>query len=169
MGSSYGLVSREKWTEVSLRELIAEQIKPHQLGDDERIEIEGPDIHIKPASALALGLVIHEFTTNAVKHGSLSQPDGRVLISWSVEHASLPLLALQWTESGGPPASNPTRKGFGTTLIERELKHTLGGSAQFNYGDDGFEAKISLPFDSKVMSLGPSGPQRPPTAGRSRD
>jgi two-component system CheB/CheR fusion protein len=169
MGTSYGLVSREKWNEVSLRDIVCEQLEPHQLSDDERIEIKGPDIYIKPASALALGLVIHEFTTNAVKHGSLSQPEGRVFINWSVEHASLPLLVLQWTESGGPPAKNPTRKGFGTKLIERELTHTLGGSAQFNYGDDGFEAKISLPFDSKVMSLGPSAPQGPPVAGPNRD
>ena len=77
MADSYSLVSRENWKEVPLRELVSEQIKPYQLGPGERIEFTGPDIAIKPTAALALGLVMHELTTNAAKHGSLSQPKRR--------------------------------------------------------------------------------------------
>jgi two-component system CheB/CheR fusion protein len=151
MAASYSLVSRENWKEVPLREIITEQLRPHQLG--ERIEISGPDVLIKPTAALALGLVVHELTTNAAKHGSLSQPDGRASISWSIAHDSLPLLVLQWKETGGPPARKPSKKGFGTTLIERELKQTLGGNARFRYNDSGLEAALSIPFDPKLMSL----------------
>jgi two-component system CheB/CheR fusion protein len=122
MASSYGLVSRENWKEVSLRELISEQLKPHQLVTGDRVQISGPDLQVKPTAALSLGLVTHELTTNATKHGSLSRPNGKVAIGWAIEHASLPLLVLQWNETGGPPAKKPARKGFGTTLIERELK-----------------------------------------------
>ena len=63
-------------------------------------------------------------------------------------------LVLQWTEAGGPAAKKPARKGFGTTLIERELKQ-IGGNARFGYKDRGFEATLSIPFDAKLMSLGP--------------
>ena len=155
MATAYSLVSRENWNEVPLREVVAEQLKPHEAG--EQVEISGPDIHVKPTAALAMGLVIHELTTNAAKYGSLSQSDGRVSITWSVASASLPLLVLHWKETGGPPpAKKPAKKGFGTTLIERELKSTLGGSARFPYNETGLEATLSMPFDPKLMSIGPT-------------
>jgi two-component system CheB/CheR fusion protein len=129
MAAAYSLVSRENWKEVPLREIITEQLKPHQLGPGDRLEISGPDVHMKPTAALALGLVVHELTTNAAKHGALSRAEGRVFIGWSVQDEQLPLLVLQWKEIDGPAAKSPSKKGFGTTLIERELKQTLGGSA----------------------------------------
>ena len=156
MGAAYGLVSRENWNEVPLRDIIHEQLKPHQLGSTERVAVQGPEILVKPAAALALGLVIHELTTNAAKHGSLSRPDGRVEIGWSLEHRSGPLLVAQWIESGGPAAKRPARKGFGTTLIERELKHTLGGNAEFDYTNEGLRATLSIPFDLERMWPGPA-------------
>jgi two-component system, chemotaxis family, CheB/CheR fusion protein len=156
MSVAYGLVSRENWNEVALRAIITEQLKPFEMQPGGRVEIKGPDVFVQPAAALALGLITHELATNAAKHGSLSQPEGRVLINWSFEKHELPLLVLQWAETGGPGAKRPARKGFGTTLIERELKHTLGGSAKFTYAASGFEATVSIPFDRKLMSLGPS-------------
>jgi two-component system, chemotaxis family, CheB/CheR fusion protein len=154
MAASYSLVSRENWNEVSLRELIMEQVKPHQVGPGERIEISGPELQVKPTAALVLGLVGHELTTNATKYGSLSRPSGRVSISWAIEYGSIPLLVLQWTETGGPPARKPIRNGFGTTLIERELRQTLGGSAQFRYNETGFGATLSIPLDPNLLSFG---------------
>jgi two-component system, chemotaxis family, CheB/CheR fusion protein len=153
MAAAYSLVSRENWKEVPLRDIIIEQLKPHQLGPGERVEVGGPDVLMKPTAALALGLVVHELTTNAAKYGSLSQPGGRASITWSIAHESLPLLALHWKETGGPPARKPSKKGFGTTLIERELKQTLGGNARFRYNDSGLDATLSIPFDPKLMSL----------------
>jgi two-component sensor histidine kinase len=96
--------------------------------------------------------VAHEFATNAVKHGSLPQANGRVSIVWSIEDEPSGLV-LEWTEAGGPAAKKPARKGFGTTLIERELKQI--GNAKSGYRDSGFEATLSIPFDPKLMSLGP--------------
>src|SRR5262249_4958341 len=154
MAAAYSLVSRENWNEVPLREVITEQLKPHEAG--EQVEISGPDIHVKPVAALALGLVVHELTTNAAKYGSLSRPDGRVSATWSIQSDSFPLLVLHWREAGGPPARKPARKGFGTTLIERELKQTLGGSSRFRYNESGLEATLSMPFDPKLMSIGPA-------------
>src|SRR2546423_821518 len=86
---------RLSWNEVPLREIITEQLKPHQLGPGDRIEITGPNVNVKPNAALALGLVMHELTTNAAKHGSLSKSDGRVSINWSIESDTVPLLVLQ--------------------------------------------------------------------------
>jgi two-component system CheB/CheR fusion protein len=156
MAAAYSLVSRENWKEVPLREIITEQLKPHQLGPGDRLEISGPDLHIKPTAALALGLVVHELTTNAAKHGALSRAEGRVFIGWSVRDEQLPRLVLQWKEIDGPAAKKPSRKGFGTTLIERELKQTLGGNARLHYNDSGLEATLSIPFDPKLISLSPA-------------
>ena len=154
LGSSYGLISRENWEEVPLGGVIQEQLTPHQLDDRKRITISGPDVMVKPAAALALGLVTHELATNAVKYGSLSQSQGKVAIHWSIEQGSVPFLMVHWSESDGPPIKAPTRKGFGTRLIEQEVKQTLGGSAKFSFNERGFEAILSIPFDRKLLSFG---------------
>jgi two-component system CheB/CheR fusion protein len=152
MGAAYGLVSRENWGNVALREVIQEQLRPYELDAADRVRIEGPEVSLEPNAALALGLVIHELATNAVKHGALSVPDGRVAIRWEADSQPPPRLRLHWTESGGPPARRPSRRGFGTNLIERELSHTLDGTASFEFTAEGFSATISFPFDPKRMS-----------------
>ncbi len=50
-----------------------------------RVSFAGPDVEIGGKAALSLALTLHELTTNAVKYGSLSVPDGEVAVnaSWS--------------------------------------------------------------------------------------
>jgi len=153
MGAAYGLVSRESWGDVGLRAIMAEQLKPFVAEAGSQIAIDGPDVMFKPNASLALGLVIHELATNAAKHGALSNAKGRLSVTWAVEHASPPCLILKWTERGGPAAKSPSRKGFGSRLIERELKQTLRAKAKFDYGRAGFRAEIFIPLDSGVLAV----------------
>jgi two-component sensor histidine kinase len=55
-------------------------------------------------------------------------------------------LELTWTEQGGPPVSPPTRKGFGTRLIQRNLAHDLGGDATIDYRPQGVVSVIRSPI-----------------------
>lgn len=107
----------------------------------------------KPAAALALGLVAHELTTNAVKYGALSKPKGRVAIAWKINGAAKRKVDVQWCEINGPPAKKPAKTGFGTELIERELKSMLRGSAKIDYAPDGLRATLSIPVDPTLVSV----------------
>src|SRR5262249_39716255 len=112
----------------------------------------------KPTAAVALGLIMHELATNATKYGALAKPDGQVAVTWSIDGSSRRTLALDWRESGGGPVARPKHKGFGTELIEREVKGTLGGKLDLAYARDGLQARITIPLDAS--NVAPMHPRR---------
>ena len=118
LARAHELLSSREWRSVHLREILAETLAPYEPGPD-RIEIRGEDFELRPNTALSLSLVLHELTTNAVKHGALSSLAGRAAIAWAVTEAGQPrALRLTWRESGGPGAAVPAEHGFGLTLID---------------------------------------------------
>jgi two-component system, chemotaxis family, CheB/CheR fusion protein len=149
MGKSYALVSRENWGEVSLNDILINELEKFAEEDDGRVKLGGPEITFAPPQALALGLVFHELTTNAAKYGALAKAKGRVSVTWRVEKSRL---IITWLERDGNKVATPERKGFGTELIERELKSALGARVTFDYAPKGIETQISIPFESKHVS-----------------
>ena len=144
----HGILTREHWHGAELTEVVERALRPF-LGDGrERVRIEGPQVWLQPGPALALALVFHELATNAVKYGALSNAGGRVALHWRLD-ADGERLELTWAESDGPPVSPPTRKGFGTRLIERGLRGDLRGAASLRYEPSGLvcamEARLSEP------------------------
>jgi two-component sensor histidine kinase len=111
-----------------------------------RVVAEGPEVFLNPNAAQGFALVIHELATNAVKHGAMTTDNGTVSVRWSLDATSSePAILFQWHERGGPPASPPRRKGFGTVLLERAVANT-GAPPHFEYSPEGFtyEVKASL-------------------------
>jgi two-component system, chemotaxis family, CheB/CheR fusion protein len=152
MGKSYALVSRENWGDIVLSDILASELEGHIESKSERVKIRGPDVAFPPSKALALGLVFHELTTNAVKYGALAKSNGRVSVTWKIEKGRL---VINWLERDGAKIGKPKRTGFGTELIERELKSALGAKVTFDYAAEGLEVQISIPYDSKyVASVG---------------
>jgi two-component sensor histidine kinase len=97
--------------------------------------------------ALSLSMAMHELCTNAVKYGALGAPDGRVHVSWSTLDTSSGLrLALRWEEHGGPLVSLPSRKGFGSRLIQEGLARELDGEARLIYRPQGVICTIDAPL-----------------------
>jgi two-component sensor histidine kinase len=80
-----------------------------------RIAADGPSVDLPPKQALALSLALHELATNAAKYGALSRPEGRVELRWQAQDGQL---SLNWRESGGPPVVAPSRRGFGSRLLQ---------------------------------------------------
>jgi two-component sensor histidine kinase len=101
---------------------------------------------LKPQTALALTMALHELATNAAKYGALSVPSGRVTIEWSVSPGDPKHLKLRWEEKGGPPVSPPTRTGFGTRLVQRSLALELGGEVSLTYEPTGVVCDVSAPL-----------------------
>ena len=102
------------------------------------MHVEGGEIRLPPRGALALAMALHELATNAVKYGALSNDTGLVRLSWSLldDTASFSFRVL-WQETGGPPVAVPTRKGFGSRLIERALAQEIDGTAKISYRPEG--------------------------------
>ncbi|HEX5778918.1 MAG TPA: PAS domain-containing protein, partial [Xanthobacteraceae bacterium] len=150
MASAYNLVSRESWGEVTLREVAETQVAAYMDGES-RIALGGPDIFLKPAAALAFGMVMHELTTNSTKYGALSNGKGKVNIDWSVKDDAI---VVQWAESGGPAVKKPTSKGLGSSLIESEVKLGLRGKSKLDYRPEGLVASLTVPVDPTILSIG---------------
>jgi two-component system CheB/CheR fusion protein len=144
--ASYTLLSGEKWLGVSLRDLLVEETRPDRAESTRNIVMEGPEIRLSAAGALAMGMAIHELATNAVKHGALSAPEGVVTISWRLEtDGEQAEFVLRWIETGGPPVVPPERRGFGITLIERGFAHELSGHATMAFEPEGVRATLRAP------------------------
>jgi light-regulated signal transduction histidine kinase (bacteriophytochrome) len=142
MAKAHSLLSQSRWEGVSINTLLMEELAPYIRGQAS-FEITGPDLVLTSKSALALSLAIHELATNAAKYGAFSVAGGRVAIRWSLSGPGG--LELSWTESGGPPVSPPTRRGFGSTLIERALAMETDGHATVRYLPGGVVCDVALP------------------------
>lgn len=144
---------------VELQTLIERVLKAHA----HRIKIEpGPFAKLTCSQVQPFGLVLNEMATNSLKYGSLSVPQGSVRIRWTVDHdGEQRMVSFVWLEEGGPPASQPSHKGFGTDLIERSVDG-LYGDVELAYEQSGFRACVRFP--AKVISDGrspaPSEPDR---------
>jgi two-component sensor histidine kinase len=107
-----------------------------------RVSVDGPEIFLNPNAAQGFALIMHELTTNAVKHGALTTESGTVSVRWSLDATAFePGILFQWQERGGPPVAPPKRKGFGTVLLERAVA-TTGQPAHFSYSPEGFAYEI---------------------------
>lgn len=145
------LTSRGAGGTGTLRNLIDTELKPY---GDRHLWIEGPDIVLTPKAGLSLAMAIHELASNAVKYGSLSEPDGALSVSWAVTDGPDRRLRLNWMETGGPKlVGPPMKRGFGTTVIERSLSYELDATVDRSFPESGVVCLIDLLLTPKVGEL----------------
>lgn len=117
--------------------------------DADRISCDGPDVSLPSRQALAFSMAVYELATNAVKYGSLSAPEGKVSLNWSVDESARPaILKLEWTERGGPSPVVPTTKGFGAFIIDRAIAMETSGEVEMAYPSEGFEWRLRMQLDT---------------------
>ncbi|MDE1187863.1 MAG: HWE histidine kinase domain-containing protein [Pantoea sp.] len=127
-----------------LHALIEAEAAMHRFQQlPDRFTIDGPAVGLSERAFGVFALVLHEMMTNAAKYGSLSVPTGRLEVRWVLDEAGN--CCIEWVESGGPPVMTPSRKGFGSTLIDRTVAFDLGGEAELVYAPDGLRARFILP------------------------
>lgn len=127
------------WESADIAAIFEQELRPYT----QQAVIDGPSLLLDPKRALSMGLIAHELTTNAAKHGALSRPDGTIHVRWTLPDKE-GRVRLEWRETGGPPAAPPTRKGFGSRLIKNSIEGSLEGSADLEYLQTGL--KVNLQF-----------------------
>lgn len=139
-----------------LKGLIEAEAGMHRFAKlPDRIQISGDHIGLTERAFGVFALLLHEMMTNAAKYGSLSVPSGKLEISWTI--AENGDCRIFWKESGGPQVVAPTRRGFGSNLIEKTVSHDLGGHIDIDFAPAGLQARITIPSEHlrEVVDLPP--------------
>jgi PAS domain S-box-containing protein len=141
MADNQDLVTATGGRPVQLSDVVATSLTPF---DASRFDVDESlgDITIPGEVAVALGLLLHELSTNAVKYGALSKSGGRVVIRRAGSGEAQTV--LKWAEEGGPRVQPQKRKGFGTRLLEVALR-PQGGKVDSVFEPSGFRADIHFP------------------------
>ena len=137
------LFVESRWEGAELHRLATQELLAYSGEKEERVRIEGPAVMLEPSTAQAIAISLHELATNAAKYGSLSAASGRVEILWSLPADGR--LSLRWIQSGGPAATPPTHRGFGTRVMENMIGQ-LKGEVRFDWRDQGLACEIELPL-----------------------
>ena len=142
LAASQDLLIRSEWHGVEVEDLVCAQLAPFADLIGSRIVVRGPTGRLKAAAAQAIGLALHELATNAGKYGALSTVAGRVDISWGIDGD---ILTISWTERDGPPVSTPTRRGFGTVVMEAMVGYSVDGAIDLDYAPSGLTWRLTCP------------------------
>ncbi len=151
LAGSHDLLSSVEYKGASLLELIRSQLNHYDELFGTRILLEGGDVLLKPEAAQNIGIALHELSTNAAKYGGLSNEGGQVTITWGFTDVSPPRFAMTWRETGGPPVAVPTRKGFGTIVMDRIAGTALGGRSSVGFEPSGVVWSIDVPAAAAVI------------------
>jgi two-component sensor histidine kinase len=150
LSSAHDVLTDEQWSGADLMPIVRQACAP--FGGPARVDVSGPSVRVSPRIAIALALAFHELCTNATKYGALSIPAGSVIVEWGFNDASeTPELQIVWRERGGPTVKPPTRRGFGTRLIQRSLAPELGGQVAIDYPPEGVVCTLRVRLSQAVL------------------
>ena len=153
LSRSHDLLTSGNWDGAGLHDLVDIALHPFEViaGRPERFTVMGDNVRLSPKTTLSLAIAIHELATNAVKYGAFSNDAGTIAIEWTiVPEAAGDRLVLRWQERDGPTVLPPSRKGFGSWVIERGLAHELGGRVTLDYHSHGVACTIDIPAPDAV-------------------
>jgi len=148
LGRAHDLLMQVSWANASLARTLSGATDPYDSQGGRRFHFNGPDIRITSGAVIALAMTFNELCTNTTKFGALVNLGGRVEVAWTMDPEQA-RLALVWTESGGPPVQPPTRRSFGTRMME-SLGHQLNGQVRLAYQPSGFVYSLDVPLASII-------------------
>jgi PAS domain S-box-containing protein len=145
LANVHSLFAESRWAGAELGSLIKQELSPYSRHGQMRTQIDGPTVMLKPELAQTIAVALHELATNAAKYGALSVDTGRVSVKWSRPADAGGRLVFRWTEAGGPPVNPPTRRGFGTHVMEVMIRSHESGDVHLEWHAEGLECEITLP------------------------
>jgi PAS domain S-box-containing protein len=142
LANAHRLFVESRWTGADLHDLVRQELSPYCQDGERRARIDGPNLMLDPDIVQSIAIAIHELTTNAAKYGALSVPEGSVDVEWS--SAADGGFVLRWTEKDGPPVKSPTRRGFGTQMMDEMIRGQLKGEIHLDWRAEGLACKITV-------------------------
>src|SRR5882757_841468 len=142
LANVHALFVQSRWTGAELHGLVTQELSPYCRDGETRVRIEGPILLLEQNTAQTMAVTVHELATNAAKYGALSVPNGKIHVEWS-RVADGPIV-FRWTETGGPAVKPPTRKGFGTRVMESMIQQEMG-EFRVDWRVEGLACEISMP------------------------
>jgi PAS domain S-box-containing protein len=152
--ASHELLARENWRSIPIADLVRSQLAFVSGHDATQVTIEGPALRLPASPAEYLGLALHELASNAMKHGALSVPGGKIHVVWKTDKAKQRFL-FDWRELDGPPVAEPLRKGFGTVILKTVVPAVFGGTAELRTLPNGACWNLEAPLNN-VLAEGPN-------------
>ena len=154
LAKTHALITEGRTQEVSFDSLLRGELQVYDETARGRVVLNGPEVFLPSEVAVPVGMALHELTTNAVMHGALRDPKGRVEVTWTIEAA---VLAVDWNENDGPPVALPTREGFGSQLLNRVLTQQIGATVSIEFEPDGLHVEVGIPLPAAQPSRKSSG------------
>jgi PAS domain S-box-containing protein len=146
LGNAHDVLVQTQWASAPILEVL-KNATAHL--PENRVTLDGPDLALEPRKALSLALAVNELATNALKYGALSTAEGTVAVGWTLgalDPGGTSPFRWQWRESGGPPVEKPSRRGFGTFLIDRVLAADFDGTVDIDYRPQGLTVTVDGVF-----------------------
>lgn len=145
LAAAHSLLTDRSWEAARLEDTLRRSVEATAGQDTDRVHFQGPDVTLRPQVAVAVAMIVHELSTNAIKYGALSRDSGMVQVTWDIDQREdRQLIRIEWIESGGPRVEKPNRQGFGTRLIERGLAAEKGSSVVVDFAPEGLRCTIAL-------------------------
>jgi PAS domain S-box-containing protein len=147
LGQTHIMLIDKEWRGADLAEIVRSEMNPYAG----RLQVDGPSLMLTARAAQNFALALHELATNAAKYGALSNTTGRVHITWS-KHGSngANQFIFRWQEQGGPPVCAPTRKGFGSAVLEQVMAEHFELPPQIQFPMTGVIYELSGSLDDLV-------------------
>jgi PAS domain S-box-containing protein len=143
LANAHRLITEAGWKSTALADLLRAVLGPYL----DRTTFDGPNVDLEPDPTFSLSAALHELSSNAVKHGSFSRPQGRLDLTWSVARTRHGMtLTFNWIERNGPPARRPRRTGFGTRLMRLVIERQMNGELHPSYTRAGFSMQMIVPL-----------------------
>jgi two-component sensor histidine kinase len=155
LASAHDILVDSSWKGASMRDIIDVQLAHVGEAGDRQVVVDGAPIMLRPDAAQHLSLALHELAVNAVEHGALSEPGGRVHLTWGRPDESRPEIELTWREENGPAVSEPDVSGFGRVVLDRLVPRGMDGDATLEFKPGGVSWTLRFP-DSNVLAEQPS-------------
>ncbi|MEN9873122.1 MAG: hypothetical protein RL186_19 [Pseudomonadota bacterium] len=156
LARAHDQITAKSWGPGSLQTLISTEAAAYVGNANDVIRMSGPSVMLQPQAFSTVALVVHELITNAAKYGALKGQNGHVAVDWTLNGAGD--LVMDWTEIGGPAVQAPSRRGFGSTMIEHSIPHELGGASRIAFRVTGVTAHFVIPSAYIVVVGGPIKP-----------
>ena len=145
LARTHALITEDEAQVASFEGLLRAELDPYDEGG--WVTLDGPRLKLPSELAVPVSMALHELTTNALRHGALGHPGGRVVVTWRIEDGPAgPWLAWTWNEHDGPPPTLPTREGFGTRLLNKILTAQVAAEVDIAFESDGLRIDVRLPL-----------------------